>query len=152
MLLSPQPRTVHKFDLDSLAISIHSARFGCMKDNTLLIVAALGCLIIRVLFRRRRDQEILMLRKELQILSRQIRKPKLSAWDRLFFVSLFKSNPHVITRAVIIKPSTVIAWHRSLVKRKWTYSKKNCGRPPALLHNDFFQFRAYPPSNYPYIS
>ena len=71
-----------------------------------------------------------MLRKELQILSRQLKKPKLTTWDRLFFVSLFKANSHVIFNAVTLKPCTIIPWHRRLVKKKTDYSKENRGRPP----------------------
>jgi len=48
----------------------------------------------------------------------------------LFFVSIMKANPRVILNAISIRPSTIIAWHRRLVKRKWDYSKRNKGRPP----------------------
>jgi hypothetical protein len=34
----------------------------------------------------RRTQEILMLRKELQVLMRGTKRPKLTLWGRLFFV------------------------------------------------------------------
>ncbi len=95
----------------------------------LLILATIFSKIIRIFIRHRRDQEILMLRKELQVLKRQSKKPKFSNWDRLFFVSIFKANSRVIQNIITLKPSTIIAWHRKLVKKKWNYSKKGVGRP-----------------------
>ena len=29
----------------------------------------------------------------------------------------------------IVKPATVFGWHRALVRRKWTYCRRNAGRP-----------------------
>ncbi len=101
-----------------------------MKDDFLLILVTILSQVLRIFCRRRRDQEILMLRKELQILKRQSKKPRFSNWDRLFFISIFKANSKVIENIITIKPSTIIAWHRKLVQRKWDYSKKKLGRPP----------------------
>ncbi len=101
-----------------------------MKDDFLLILVTILSQVLRIFCRQRRDQEILMLRKELQILKRQSKKPRFSNWDRLFFISIFKANSKVIENIITIKPSTIIAWHRKLVQRKWDYSKKRLGRPP----------------------
>ena len=46
-----------------------------MKETFLLILVAFGSRLLRLLFGHQRDQEILMLRKELQILKRQTKKP-----------------------------------------------------------------------------
>ena len=99
----------------------------------------LDCLIIvfEVFFRRfiwvaapaRRSQEILMLRKELQILRRKDPRPRLTGWDRLLLISLFRLNRRVTDNIVTIKPSTVLSWHRRLAARKWTYKSKKQGRP-----------------------
>ena len=57
----------------------------------------------------RRTQEILMLCKELQVLQRSAKRPRLNLLDRSFFVSLFRLGPGVIDNIVTIKPSTVLA-------------------------------------------
>ena len=67
--------------------------------------------------------------KELHILNRSVKRPRLTSWDRLFFVSLLRINKRVVDNIVTISPDTVLAWHRKLVARKWTYSQKPLGRP-----------------------
>lgn len=101
-----------------------------MKEEITLILTTIAAMILRFLFRHKRDQEILMLRKEIQVLKRQLKKPKFTIWDRLFFVTIFKANPKIIKNLITFKPSTVISWHRMLVKRKWDYSNSKVGRPP----------------------
>lgn len=101
-----------------------------MKETFLLIVVTLGSSILRILLGHKRDQEIFVLRKELQILKRQSKKPVFTNWDRLFFVAIMMANPRVIIKSISLKPSTIIAWHRRLVKKKWDYSIRNNGRPP----------------------
>jgi hypothetical protein len=70
-----------------------------------------------------------MLRKELQVLKRQSKKPQFTPMDRLFFISIFKTNANSIKNAITIKPSTIIEWHGKLKRRKWDYSNKRQGRP-----------------------
>jgi hypothetical protein len=86
-------------------------------------------LFIWLLVPASRTQEILMLRKELQVLQRSVKRPRMNLWDRLFFLSLFRLGHGVVDNIVTIKPSTVLAWHRKLVSRKWTYRQKPMGRP-----------------------
>ena len=113
----------------SLVKTNHWCRLLYMKEDIFLILTALVAIILRFLFRHRRDQELLMLRKEIQILKRQLKKPKFTTWDRLFFLTLYKANSKIIKNLISFKPSTVIAWHRKLVKRKWNYSNSSAGRP-----------------------
>lgn len=70
-----------------------------------------------------------MLRKELQVLKRSSKRPKLTSWDRLFFVSLLRLNERVVGNIVTTSPNTVLAWHRKLAARRWTYRQKPIGRP-----------------------
>ena len=70
-----------------------------------------------------------MLRNELQVLKRSSKRPKLTSWDRLFFVSLLRLNERVVANIVTISPNTVLAWHRKLAARRWAYRQKPLGRP-----------------------
>jgi hypothetical protein len=99
-----------------------------MLDNIIVIFEVLIRQFIWLLVPASRTQEILMLRKELQVLQRSVKRPRMNLWDRLFFVSLFRLGHGVVDNIVTIKPSTVLAWHRKLISRKWTYRQKPMGR------------------------
>jgi hypothetical protein len=69
------------------------------------------------LFRSRAslEAEILALRHQLIVLRRK--SPKrlaFSNFDRLIFASLYRIAPNVLNALVIVKPETVIRWHRGL--------------------------------------
>ena len=85
-----------------------------MWDNIIVILEVLIRQFIRLMMPARRTQEILMLRKALQVLKRGAKRPILKSWDRLFFVSLLRRNEHVVGNIVTISPNTVLAWHRKL--------------------------------------
>jgi hypothetical protein len=62
-----------------------------MLDNIIVIFEVFIGQFIWLVMPARRTQEILMLRKELQVLQRSVKRPGLNLWGRLFFVSLFFS-------------------------------------------------------------
>ncbi len=55
-----------------------------------------------------------MLRKELQVLQRSVKRPRMNLWDRVFFVSLFRLGNGFVDHIVTINLSTVLAWYRKL--------------------------------------
>ena len=72
----------------------------------------------------------LFLRHQLQMLQRQHKKPvKFKAFDRAFLVTLGLKIDHLKSSCFILKPETLLAWHKRLVKWKWTYNNL-LGRPP----------------------
>jgi hypothetical protein len=71
--------------------------------------------------------EILALRHQLGVLRRSVKRPKLTAADRLFWASLSKAWSHWRSALVIVKPETVIAWHRKGFRLFWTW-KVRCGQ------------------------
>ncbi len=61
----------------------------------------------------RREAEILVLRQQLLVLSRKSRaRVSLRNLDRLLLVWLYRLYPSVLNAVVIVKPETVVAWHR----------------------------------------
>jgi len=83
------------------------------------------------LFRARRDLvfENLLLRQQLAILKEQGSRPRLSQTDRTFWVlvsKLWRKWPDALH---IVKPETVIRWHRERFRRHWTRKCTRKGRP-----------------------
>src|SRR5215510_6975234 len=82
--------------------------------------------------RRRLEAENLALRHQVNILRRRVsRRLWLSNADRLAFVWLYRLCPSVLDAVVIIKPETLIRWHRRGFKAFWRWkSRSRGGRPP----------------------
>ncbi len=87
-----------------------------------------------------KDLEIALLRHQLRLLQRRAPGlPRLSRWEKLTFAVLAAKLSRLTTgsrarlaRAVLlVRPGTVLKWHRELVRHKWTY-RRLCagGRPP----------------------
>ena len=80
--------------------------------------------------RRSKELEMLLLRHELAILRRQTGRPHLTRVDRALLAALSRSLPRRAWTNFPVKPETLLAWHRQLVARRWTYAHKKPGRPP----------------------
>ncbi|MGW3658810.1 integrase core domain-containing protein [Streptomyces sp. NPDC005151] len=89
-----------------------------------------------VLLRRdtAKDAELLVLRHENAVLRRQLQgRVRYEPADRLWFAALSSLIPRRRWATVCpITPSTLLAWHRKLLARRWDYSKRRRGpgRPP----------------------
>src|SRR5262245_3319151 len=85
-------------------------------------------------FRLRRDLalENLALRQQLAIYQRLHPRPQLRMSDRLFWIWLSKVWGPWQSALLIVKPETVIRWHREGFKFLWTRLtwRKQVGRPP----------------------
>ena len=79
-----------------------------------------------------KDLEIVVLRHQLQVLRRQVGRPRFGWSDRLFLAAASRRLARETWRAFLVTPQTVLRWHRELVRWKWSYSAR--GRPgrPAL--------------------
>lgn len=75
-----------------------------------------------------RETELLLLRHELSVLRRSVKKPRLRTSDRMILSALAMRLPRSRWNALIVRPETVLAWHRALVRRKWA-AYGRCGRP-----------------------
>src|SRR5260370_11173205 len=81
--------------------------------------------------RARLEAEIVLLRHQLNLLRRRVpSKPKLTVADRLLFVWLYRLFPSVLNVVAIIKPDTVVRWHRTGFRLYWRWkSRARGGRP-----------------------
>lgn len=87
---------------------------------------------MRVFFRTRSDTalEILALRQQVAVLKRQHPHPPLKAHDRLFWITLRRLWPGWKQVLVIVKPDTVVGWHRTAFRWYWRWrSRRGPGRP-----------------------
>jgi len=57
--------------------------------------------------------EVVALRQQLIVLKRKNPRPRLSQWDRLFWVALRRFWSRWAEALVVVKPETVVSWHRA---------------------------------------
>jgi transposase InsO family protein len=74
--------------------------------------------------------ENLALRQQLAVLQPKAPRPKLGLWDRVFWVLLLRGFPDWKAWLVIVKPETVVRWHRTGFRLFWRWkSRGKPGRP-----------------------
>jgi transposase InsO family protein len=79
---------------------------------------------------RELEIEVIVLRHQVKVLSRKVERPKLSRIDKAFLAACSRVVPRHRWGSFIVAPSTLLRWHRELVRRKWTHKQKRVGRPP----------------------
>ncbi|MBE0658685.1 MAG: helix-turn-helix domain-containing protein, partial [Bryobacteraceae bacterium] len=86
---------------------------------------------IRVFFRSRGDTalEVLALRQQVAVLNRKRPRPPLNSLDRLFWSTLRCFWPGWRDVLVIVKPETVVGWHRAGFRLYWRWRSRPRGRP-----------------------
>ena len=83
--------------------------------------------------RDRRDLalENLALRQQLAVFKQSTKRPRLSKADRAFWVLLSRTWSGWKEALLIVKPETVVAWHRKGFRLYWTWkSRRRVGRQP----------------------
>ena len=78
-----------------------------------------------------KDIELLVLRHQVKVLQRQVSRPRLNRLDRVLFAAASRAMPRSSWSSFVVRPETLLRWHRELVRKKWTFRKKGqLGRPP----------------------
>jgi hypothetical protein len=68
-----------------------------------------------------KDVEIAVLRHQLAVLSRQAARPRYRLADRMVLATMAKLLPRDRWKIFLVTPSTLLRWHRELIRRRWTY-------------------------------
>src|SRR6202049_4428598 len=93
--------------------------------------------VLVLLFRSRAslEAEILILRHQLNIQRRHLPKRlTFSSIDRLIFVGLSRLAPSTLNALTIVKPETVVRWHRAGFRSYWRWkSRPRSGRPAVAV-------------------
>jgi putative transposase len=88
-------------------------------------------LLLRSRRDRSKDVEILVLRHQLVVLQRQITRARFEPADRAVLGALARVLGRDCASILLVKPETILAWHRRLVVNHWTYPHRP-GRPSTL--------------------
>src|SRR5215469_4290005 len=79
------------------------------------------------------EAEIVALRHQLNVLRRKAPKRLVfSHVDRFIFASLYRIAPGILNALVIVKPETVIRWHRSGFRLFWRWKSRSRGGRPKV--------------------
>ena len=98
----------------------------------MLLFLVLRLLTSPIKSRCRLEAENAALRHQLVALQRKLRgRIEFTNSDRMFFVLLYRWFPSILQAMMIVRPETVVRWHRAGFRRYWRWkSRGRGGRPP----------------------
>jgi putative transposase len=92
--------------------------------------ALVSLLSFRIRSRASLELELLALRHQVIVLRRRRpRRLRLFLADRLFWVWVYRLRPQLLNTLVLVKPATVIGWHRKGLRVYWRWRSGDSGRP-----------------------
>src|SRR3989441_12064471 len=81
----------------------------------------------------RLEAENAALRHQLIVLQRKVRgRVPFTNSDRLFFVQLYRWFPSILKAITIIRPETLVRWHRAGFRRYWRWKSRSLGGRPQV--------------------
>jgi len=105
--------------------------YGCLRF-------LVGLLALKLRYRDR-EVELLLLRHELSVLRRTVKKPRLQPADRMILAVLARRLPRQAWGRLLVRPETVLGWHRALVRRKWAGFGRRRGPDQPRIDEDYRQ-------------
>src|SRR3954447_6321802 len=96
----------------------------------LMLVRVLSWLALLARSDTAKDAEILTLRHEATVLRRGNPRPTLTWLDRAMLSALSRLPPTPLRQLRLVTPRTLLRWHAQLVAHRWTYRRRQAGRPP----------------------
>jgi transposase InsO family protein len=109
-----------------------------------LLAFLLDLQTIRSLPDQEKDLQILLLRQQVRILQRTMRRPPRISRSEKVLLALLTARLKWVTastydqlRAVLLifRPETVLRWHRDLVRRKWMFRRPATTGRPRIAHD-----------------
>jgi transposase InsO family protein len=101
-------------------------------------MVALLCFLLRLLassFKStsRLEAENAALRQQLIVLQRKVRgRIQFTNGDRLLLIQLYRWFPSILKAVMIIRPETLVRWHRAGFRRYWRWKSRNPGGRPRI--------------------
>jgi len=95
----------------------------------LITIRLFGWLVLLGRSQASNEVEIMVLRHEVMVLRRQVARPRPDWADRAVLAALARLLPAALRGGRLVTPGTLLAWHRRLLTRRWTYPSPP-GRPP----------------------
>ena len=98
----------------------------------LILLSPLSAMVVRLLGDDR-DRQVLALRHQVLVLQRRLgKRPRLTRGEKLTLLLACARMKwrQLLDCLMIIKPATLVGWHRQIVRRHWTFPRKcSPGRP-----------------------
>src|SRR6266481_2763839 len=106
---------------------------ACSLAMVVILKLLIGVLRDYLMSRGRLEAEVIVLRHQLNILRRQSpRRVRPNAFDRVIFVCLYRYFPDIGNAVAIIRPETVVRWHRMGFRAWWRWKSRNPGGRPVI--------------------
>jgi hypothetical protein len=100
---------------------------------------AIGLLFVRMLWdffkpRPQLEAEILILRHQLNVLQQRTPRRRLHLrWvDRALFIWLYRRYPRILDAMSIVRPETIVRWHRKGFTGYWRWKSRSPGGRPRI--------------------
>jgi putative transposase len=95
-----------------------------------ILSALVPILGFRIRSRASLELELISLRHQVSVLRRRHKgRIRLFSTERLLWVWLYRFWPQVLNTMVLVKPTTVLQWHRHGFRHYWRWLARRLGRP-----------------------
>src|SRR6201987_3960868 len=80
----------------------------------------------------RLEAENAVLRHQLNVLRRRLHGLRLTNSDRWFFIQLYRRFPSILQVLTVIRPETLVRWHRAGFRCYWRWKSRPLGGRPQI--------------------